>query len=745
MLRCKHCGSPLDEVNYCPWCGAFREAADSDSDGAAPVPEPVAPPEKPRFCGGCGAKLPPDCPSCLVCGLKAGELPPAPEPLPPALSNLYPSGAGAAKANNDIAIVCVVICVLLSIAAVFVWALYTLPILSSGGKSILRDAVIYQTADEKLKMMSPLLDFPETIVSGFTSKQQDFSRPLAKRSLNNRYIAYINGYNGNFPNASGSLYLLDFNTTPPDSAIPPETPISSDVTDTFFFMDNGDILVYLTLDGKLCAAGFGEIAALDTDVTFIIENTDTQILYAKSWENRVQGAFSLYMLNTKDRGIVFVDTDVTEVADYTPALDKFVYLRGDSSGNRNLIAYDLNNDNHTLLATGVDRLLSTDAATFSAIYQTASANSLRYEHLISDDYLLSDESLPVPDLDAFPLLTEYFDMYGINPAEVEILEQDEDLAEQKAALDAAIEAYDAKLERDKHRAGIKAEISAFVAENPVLYDLHVSRGGVSRHIAEGSYKSFDDAVFDPSTGIAAWSAASWRSAPKIPIMNYESVISSFGASFGEYLTLNISDGVYVYNGAPALARVGDGPFYSGGFALTTKADGIYFAMGAGSPLKERPDNMCTLYYAPISGVNSGNIVGNIVMVDERVAGVGDMLDGDRLIYYKNRAGDICSLYIMGGGQSEKIGDNVPLLPKFFMIVNDRKTLLYCERFNTARGAGDLFMLTRQTRQIAGDVRRIYYKNDGLIYFLRGGGNPGLFSFGSSGLSYIDENVISVMG
>ncbi|MCL2035189.1 MAG: zinc ribbon domain-containing protein [Oscillospiraceae bacterium] len=743
MSKCMHCGLPHDEkMKYCPWCGAAIGSISPKPGEAVPLRKLSKTPEKPRFCGGCGAILPYGCPSCLVCGLKSGEPPPpAPEFIPEALSGYGKNGAVAQKSHNDIAVFCVIICVISLGSTILLWALNALPIFSTGSRYVLTDAVIYQTTGEKLKMMSPLLDVPLEIVDGFHSVQRDLDRPLVKSSPNNRYIAYVNGYAGNRPDAHGSLYLLDFaGVSPTELSSPVETPVSTGVTDSFFFMDNGGTLVFLTSDGELCATDYSEIVVLDTEVASVIENSDSKILYAKSLESRAKEAFSLYLMDTNDRVITFIDTDVSEVADYTQALNRMIYIQEISDGNRTVMTYNLDTGDNGVLAAGIDRLISCDAATFSAVYQTASRNSLSYDSLILDDHLLPDKALSAPDLDDFPLLIEYYDIYGIDPKEVEALEQDEDLAEQKAALDAVIEAYDAKLRRDRLRDGIGAEILAFTLENPVLYDLHVSSGGVSTRLAENSYTPFDDAVFDPSTGTAVFRAAGFQDSRKIPITSYERIVS--GISLREYLTHNISDMLFVYhyNGGVLPLHIGDGAYYSGGFALTAKADGIYFAMGNGSPIADFYDNMCILYYAPLSGASPVNIM----MVDERVAGVGEMLDGDRLIYYKDREQEICDLYIMNGSTSERIGSGVSLSPDFFMILNGNKTLLYCERFDAVRKTGDLFMLTRQTRQIAGGVTRIHYKNDGLIYFLRGGHNSGLYAFKSNGLFSIDNNVIAVV-
>jgi hypothetical protein len=162
-------------------------------------------------------------------------------------------------------------------------------------------------------------------------------------------------------------------------------------------------------------------------------------------------------------------------------------------------------------------------------------------------------------------------------------------------------------------------------------------------------------------------------------------------------------------------------------------------MNAGSPAlgAARPAN---LYYKLVSGAT-------IVQVDENVSAIGEMLDGNRLLYYKNLEDGVCDLYLMTDLIAERIGDRASLSPEYLKVENYGRTLLYAERFESAASSGNLYMLTRQNRQLATGVSRVFYRSDSLVYFLRtpaaGKASSELYAFQSSGLAPVEADVLYV--
>jgi hypothetical protein len=134
-------------------------------------------------------------------------------------------------------------------------------------------------------------------------------------------------------------------------------------------------------------------------------------------------------------------------------------------------------------------------------------------------------------------------------------------------------------------------------------------------------------------------------------------------------------------------------------------------------------------------------------VDVNVAATGEMLDGNRLLYYKELEDGVCDLYIMTDLIAERIGDRASISPEYLKVENEGRTLLYAERFEREASSGNLYMLARQNRQLATDVSRVFYRSDSLVYFLRApsaaGAASGLYAFRSSGLVPLEAEVVRV--
>jgi hypothetical protein len=209
----------------------------------------------------------------------------------------------------------------------------------------------------------------------------------------------------------------------------------------------------------------------------------------------------------------------------------------------------------------------------------------------------------------------------------------------------------------------------------------------------------------------------------------------------EYLLDTVSDNLYLQSRSnqPERVYLGEGAFSSGGWELTQRGDGVFFAMNEGSPALGAYHPF-DLYYKLVSGTT-------IVQVDENVSATGEMLDGNRLLYYKELENGVCDLYLMTDLIAERIGDRASLSPEYLKVENEKRTLLYAERFEREASSGNLYMLTRQNRQLATDVSRVFYRSDSLVYFLRAPGAAGaaseLYAFQSSGLSPVDSEVVMV--
>ncbi len=700
-------------------------------------------------CKKCGAVLPSSCENCLICNTKAGEAPQDTDMLEYVVSPLR-NGSGLARHSKKLKIFCMSLGLLLLLSAVSLWLYDMLPYyLGVSGKSRAKNAIVYVTEDRTLKFKSPSIDFPETVITNFTPRAQNEKAlsNMAKTGPNGRYLAYVDivGDTVRDNKSAGKLYVRDFAQRPTIQKINSKEEftdilICENATDKFFFNENGSMMVFIDSDDNLSATDFTQNWQLDEGVTEIVKYKNGKLLYAKSsHENSKDMRSNMYVVTVANGSepAVQIDSGIITLASYTDTLDRFVYLAEADKDTNEIRALDVKQGNRQILAVGVDKLISADADTFTALYQTKAANPLHYDSIINDELARDDDKLAEPDLEKYPILKSFFSENG-ETADYKQKVEDEEIIEEGTAYEAEIKKFIEKLDRDDVRIEILREIDAFVEQHPFLFDLYLSQNGNSARLAEGSYSPFDDAQLDAENAMSVWSATNFNSFEKIQFANVKST-----DKISDELNEKLSDHIYFekFGYTTVTLSVGNSNFFSLGWQLTKKADGIYFAIGEGTPLAEK-NRSASLYFAPIIGGS----IGSILLVDDKVDGIGDMLQGNKLLYYKDKTADTCDLYAMTGTTGERIGEDVTLLSDYFKIRHDGNTLLFCERFVPREKFGNLFMIAKQNRQLATDVCGIYYRNDSLVYFLRNvkDGKPDLYSFGGDGLSLIDKSIVAVM-
>lgn len=698
-------------------------------------------------CKKCGAVIPDNLDVCLICGAKPGA---AAEPPPEYVTEPIPVPALRAAAKRHpkaMSHYLIFTGALLILAMAAVFAAQTLPhYFGASGMHRAKSAIIYMTRDGNLKFVSPAAETPETLSSRFI----ELGFKDAKACHNGRYIAYLS--------LTGNLYLRDFSLRS-EAAVPGQNDIIlSSGTKSFFFTENSSHLIYLTQNGELFAYDFKQSYQLHENVVKIFDCYEGKILYsAKSANGLDPASFTLYvgeyLTGANNKSIVA--EDVSELIDHTPAFDRFIFTVRQENGTNDITAVDLKQNTRHTLATGAESVISADAKSFTALYQTAYGNPLHYDNFINDDLAREDSKIDEPDLDDFPLLKEFYEKYGVD-AEYEGSMEFEDIAEESAKLDEAIIAYEKMLENEKLRQKILSDVDIFTEEYPTLYDLYLCRGGNVTRISESSYSCFDDAKLDVANNLVSWRETNFTLLEKIQFSRFPK-----DGNILKLLSEKLTDKLYLqrfgHNAAQISAGEKEQSYTFGGWQLTSKGDGVYFAMSEGTPPISKRNNPgsdgylpldCTLYYYYMG--SSADIYGHIFTLDKNVSGVGEMLDGDRLLYYKDLSGGICDLYMTDGAKTDsagsRIGENISLNGDYFKIVNDKKTLLFCERFDSQSKSGNLFMYTTQNRQLATDVNEIFYQNDSLVYFTRNlsSGKAGLYSFGSNGLALVDNEVVTVI-
>lgn len=731
-------------------------------------------------CKKCGAVIPDKLDTCLICGSKYGEDAPQESPLDyiavPAVSPAV--NASARRHPKRLVLTCVFLCFLLIFAAVAVWAAQILPYYLSSSGTRAKNSVIYLTGDGELKFSSPLTQEPETLA-------QNFGRPgvsRAEASSNGRYIAYIRR---SIYESTGSLYLRDLAAKPTvTDTVADDILIEKNVMN-FLFTENNSHIIYTVLDTqktdswgnkyqtyRLYSYDFTQSCLLDENVGEVIGCSDGKILYLSNYErdgfgyNDPDNPRTLYVgeyLSGANNKSVVAE-DVLELVDHTSAFDKFVFTVKQDSG-KDIAAVDLKQNMRQTLATGVHEVISADAKTFTVLYQTMYINPLHYDSIVNDDLAREDDKIDEPSIDDYPLLREFYEKYG-EDASYEGSMDYEDIAEESAKLDAAIDVYDKMREREKRRTKIKSELDEFVREYEILHDLYLCRNGDVTRLSESSYAPFDSAVLDVSGGVISWRETGIKNFEKLLFSRYDANYDA-NTNVSDMLAEKLTDSLFVqkFDSSPIQVSLGKGSYTCTGWQLTSKSDGIYFAMSNESPTLRMSlygkayTYRCSLYFAPIEN----NSLGNIQLADENVSAVGEMLDGNRLLYYKNIE-DISNaanggrplsktdivyvgdLYMMTGAVGQRIGEDVFLHYNFLTSENNGNTLLFRERYSHTAKSGNLFMYTKQNRQLATDVDAFYYRNDSLVYFMRNrrGDIADLYSFGSDGLVLVENNVAMVM-
>lgn len=726
MKTCPNCSSPcFDNAPICENCNT----ALTDNIAAKPD-EPV------RFCGRCGARLPDSCVYCLVCGMKAGESP-EPEPEAPAGDGFLPipaestrGGAADVHGNAKLMTATIVIFAVLVLSAAGVWLMQALPYLSSSAGRRAQGALLY-IKDDQLLMNTASLQ-KEELEGGFAANLQALKNPasLAKVSRNGRFIAYLNDFSG----ASGSLYLLDLGKSPtPDAPRARSVLMDENCTDTFFFL--GGRLMFLTAYGELCCYDTENREIIATGVDLVIDHSDSGILFAGKENGGLNVAAALAAESGFEK--FTVDRGIQELCDWNDGLDRFIYTKQAENG-LSIFFFDREKNSVLQMADSVDAVISADAEFGETIFQKSQANSFRYEDLINDDMAAKDAVVREPSVDDYPLFSDYVDRHGGDP-DMAGISDNEELMQEYDRFVTDGDAYEAKLARDVLRRQIRLDVEAFALQFPKAYELYLCRDGVVSRISERSLLPFDGAELDGSSQTVIWSETGMRSLRKIRISAYEETVSS---PLGDYLEGLMTETLFLQTASSPAIRmyVGEGRHFVAGWRLDPKGSGLYFAMGDGSPLADRSPNSANLYWAPLSGGASSGVV----LVDEEIGGVTELLPDGRLLYYRDQSGGLCDLFAYNGSQHERIGSDVNLDEPFFKLLNDGKTLLFCEHFQN--GAGDLQMLAKQNRLIATGVSGFYYRNDGLVYVLRAvsDGVGELWVFGNSGLVKIDDRVAAVL-
>ncbi len=705
-----------------------------------------------RYCKNCGAVLPTGRDRCLICGLKIGEAP-APKQEEQTSAPVFERRGGSASTSyrsareqpKRLISFGLAICLLLSLGAGGAWLYGFLPTLTSSEHAPARGAIFYVTGDNILKFKSAATDIPQEVVTDYDEDVPAFGGGYAASGPTGRYIAYLDNTSGN----SGELFLRDFQAKRDNGGnLPPDILVSRDVVPgSFFFVENGEGLVFVAGDSRLCYTDYTRVVVLGAEVldAEVLGHSGSKVLFS----GNSNGSEGLYVADISHDvpETLLVGEGFEKAADVSERLENVIYVRLNADGSRDLVACDLARSNNQTLAMGIDDVLAADAETTSALYRTKAENVFNFGNFIDDEFSGEDAVLPEPSYDIYPGLREFYENMELDTDEGPVpaapdgdaeTPVTDEYAEEIEMYNADILKYEQKLDRDGYRQEAADALETFLSRYPSLYTLHIYRDGGSERLSSNSFTPFDGAELNAASGVAAWVATEFNGFEKVPISEYETAFA-VGTPL-EYLLGLVSDNLYIQRGniAPERVFLGDGAFHSAGWRFNRQADSVFFAMGDGSPALDG-DEACNLYHTQLVG-------GSVLMLDENVEGLSKMLDGDRLLYYKDLDEGVCDLYMLSDLIPERIGDRVYLSDEYLKAENGGRTLLYSERFDLQKQTGNLYMLSTQNRQLATDVSRVFYRSDSLVYFLRavGGGSGELYAFQSNGLVPVDTNVLSVL-
>lgn len=742
------------------------------------------------LCRVCGAVLPADVKSCLICGTSRGKsIPPRsykPYSATPNEGNSQVLNVADVRKDRRLPrVAAMLLSLLLVVSGLLVGGVEYISYQGLLRKYSTAGALLY-SGKEGLKITLPSLEQPLSIAEGYHS---DDGLVRASSARDNRHIAYLGESSTGGENA---LYLLNLINLDESVDAPREgIQVTEDAVTGFRFFPGKDWLAYLTDQGELYLCDYSSFLSfltksrlhlyrLDEGVKGIAATSDGKLLYYKGASagldtlegNPLDGYGSgvdLYVLRAEEAiagkvSPALVDEGVYTLLDYTEELDSFCYIKQRQGGKRS--RYDVYltaveyadegassaNVGNKQIAEGVWRVVDADAATGDLLYLSPEMEALTYEDLLEDDKAFSDRLMADP-LEGTGEETTLEDAEWVE-AEEQGTETEELPATSIAWVDgdrqdATVRQYEEKLLRDMFRPKFQDALASYQRVRDVSFRLlyYSGENGERKQLSQGIFKLGEeppliqasleeDYVLYSSRDILSMRRPKLSDFSMPQLDEFVSEPIDMAAFLSTYLRDSLilsapragtTQRVFTESGSRSL----------GGFFIPPNGEDLFFYSypDYGSPAG-------ILYQSSIAGGQ----VGNVVYIDEdvgRVIGVAGA-PNTGVIYQTLSRDDPPerSLYNRTPeGIVEIAYDTAP--GKLAALVGARRnTLLFYRDYDEAAGAGDLYLYVEEEQLIAERVKGYFFRDDGSLFVaqLESDGQLRLNSYDSTGLHLIEEDV-----
>ena len=717
------------------------------------------------YCAYCGAQIPKNHTSCLICHTERGQSPQhkAPDDIL-RWGESVGTAHGLYQGRRYVTIIAIIMLFVFVISGTGVAAFQYFGHQYTVAQYAANNSALYRV-DNTLKINIPALPQPITISEEFASG----AGLAAQTSHDRRFIAYLENREP-IDSRAGTLMLLDLIRLDNNSPhMREDIAVMTDVVD-YRFLPRSDRIFLLTKLGDLYLCNYSsmknlvqmgervQMQQLDSDVRGIGDINGNHLLYYKgeratttTWGDNLEAEngtpFDLFIVNFNAENIApaLIAEGVYRVEDSMRDFERIVYTRRTRSAP--LTLYDVfvfhrKDGQSTRLVQDARHVVDASANRSAIFYLSPSEETLGFKDFFDDDMVNSDQLLTEPLLADYDLDSPE-ELDALDPAIVD---------ERYNRYDIAFQRYVRKLDRDQLRREFRSELRDFLQNDYLSFRLYHANAISTTLLDENIYNHDGDITAlvngDVEAGHLLYSRGERETLQSVRMSElFEDDISELllgDFDLRQQLSDNMLEGLIYRNVSASTALVNTEEieiFLESGtrnldrYFLTNDGKGLYF-----SSMGSHGSQLGTLYY---SSLLPGEI-GQVVHLDEDVTdyiGTG-AASGSGLFYRKLSRGsgamlDIC---VANAGTTSVLAAST-LPDTDAMLLGEGNDVLTYYRVSENNAQNQLYLYSGQERFIGGAVTDLALYNPDTIYLRRGlGAQQELFLYHLGEMKLIDEKI-----